>query len=137
MRDNTLKMIELTLNGDDSLSQENRIAILAFCKNPQASSTTGTTANAQPVKYLTPNQVSEILGVCPRSVHRWISTGQLPSKKLGECRRVPSNALDDLSALAPIYSTTKPKRGFGRVGRNGRNNTTGLNHKQDVLEKAS
>jgi excisionase family DNA binding protein len=137
MKDGTLNIIKTTLDNDETLTQEAKHSILAFCKNPQASSTTGTTANAQPVKYLTPNQVSEILGVCPRSVHRWISTGQLPSKKLGECRRVPSNALDDLSALAPIYSTTKPKRGFGRVGRNGRNNTTGLNHKQDVLEKAS
>jgi excisionase family DNA binding protein len=130
MRDNTYKMIELTLNGDDSLSQEIKSAILAFCKNP---TTTASSAPAptQPVKYLTPKEVAEKLGVCLRSVHRWISTGQLPSKKLGECRRVPSNALDDLSALAPKYPFSK--RGRRRIGRI---NTTGLQNEQAILERA-
>ncbi len=129
MKDGTLNIIKSILDNDDSVTQENKSAILAFCKNPTARTAP---AISQPVKYLTPNQVADKLGVCLRSVQRWISTGQLPSKKLGECRRVPSNALDDLSALSP--SNAAAKREYRRIS----TTTLHLKHlKQDELEKVS
>lgn len=56
--------------------------------------TTPTTPKA-PQPLLTSQQVSELLGVSPSMITRLISSGELPSIKLGRARRVAPSDLDD------------------------------------------
>jgi hypothetical protein len=96
MNDSTYKIIKATIDGDNSLSAEDRADILSYCKTPRVIS--ATSPAQPPMIYLTPKAVASNLSVCLRSVHRWISTGQLLSKKFGECRRIPLDAYEKFTA---------------------------------------
>lgn len=47
--------------------------------------------------YLTVKEVSDTFRVCPKSVRRWIKSGQLPATRMGRDWRI---ARTDLKALA-------------------------------------
>lgn len=56
------------------------------------------TAIVKPCRsYLRVREVAERLGVSERTVRRWISTGKLPSIRIGGTRLVPRNSLVDFS----------------------------------------
>lgn len=50
-----------------------------------------------PRTHLTTNEVARTIGVSPRTVQRMITDGRLPSVQIGRARRIPRDALDDLT----------------------------------------
>jgi len=111
MKEGIYNILKATLDGDDSLSKEDKNAILAFCKCPKLIPT-----QSLSIKFLTPNEVVQMFGVSLRTIQRWISSGQLPSQKLGGCRRVPSNAIENFIQAQTLTMGSQ---------------------RQDMLEKAS
>jgi len=106
MKDGTLSIIKMTLETDDTLSHEDRLAILAFCKSPKVAP-----AKSPPTQYLAPKEVSLRLGVSLRTVQRWITTYEMPSTRIGGSRRIPATALEDLSVLPHSDSSTIKQHG--------------------------
>ena len=61
--------------------------------------TDGPMPDAAPVsdrEYFTTDEFADLLRVHKRTVERQIETGALPSLQIGNCRRIPRSALDDL-----------------------------------------
>lgn len=122
MKDTTYNLVKSVLETDSSLSPDDKLAILAFCKNPSATSA----VQCQSIKYLSPAQVAEKLGLSLRAVQRFIAKGALSSRKFGRSRRVPSDALTD-TTLTNLSATNIRRHG----------STAGLDHGKNVLDKAS
>jgi excisionase family DNA binding protein len=101
MKDGTLNIIKSILDNDETLSNEYKSAILAYCKKPTAIVAPATPDRVHQIQYLTTKEVAVKLGVTTRQIQRWISTGKLSSLKFGASRRIPADALEDLSALDP------------------------------------
>ncbi|SHK50606.1 DNA binding domain-containing protein, excisionase family [Shimia gijangensis] len=57
----------------------------------------------QTATYLSVRQVTEVFAVCPKTVRRWIASGDLPATKLGRDWRI---ARADLKAFAAARSNT-------------------------------
>jgi chromosome partitioning protein len=53
-------------------------------------------------QFLSTDEVSRLLNVHQNTVMRWIKTGKLPSTKIGRDYRIPRDAIENLSRIAPI-----------------------------------
>ncbi|MDD9718625.1 helix-turn-helix domain-containing protein [Dinoroseobacter sp. PD6] len=53
--------------------------------------------------YLSVKEVAQVFRVCPKTVRRWIASGQLPATRLGRDWRI---ARSDLRALAAARGKT-------------------------------
>jgi len=92
MNPSTLNIIQVTLQGDKSVSAEERQLILGFCKSPKASHP----ADSRSTRYFSRKGVAQELQVSVKTVDRWIARGQLRSIKPGGFRRIPQSAINDL-----------------------------------------
>jgi 3-methylcrotonyl-CoA carboxylase alpha subunit len=70
-----------------------------------------------PDEPLTPRQVAERLGVTPRTVQRWITSGRLPAVRVGGRMRVPAEAIGAVIE-APPPAMGEPRDGL-RAGDGG------------------
>src|SRR6478752_2379286 len=59
---------------------------------------------------LSPREAADRLGTSPRSVQRWIASGQLPARRVGGRWRVASDAIDAFAAPGegPIEAAERP-----------------------------
>jgi excisionase family DNA binding protein len=89
----TYQMVKLAVAGDDSLTDADREAILAFCKQPSLPVVQTQAPAKPPERWLTPPQAAIVLAVSLRTVRRMIASGRLPSRLLMGCRRIPSSAI--------------------------------------------
>jgi len=100
MKPQVFAMIELAVNSDDSLTLEERQAILEFCRHP---------AQIHPLddggdlELLSAQDVAGILHIHIRTVRRYISTGILRSTRFQGVRRVR------MSDLKAFLTTGDPK----------------------------
>lgn len=111
MQEGTLNIIKATLDGDNTLSKEEKAVIWESLRKPKE-----TPVQSLPVTFVTPNEVVRRFGISLRTIQRWISTGQLPSRRLGGCRRIPTDALEAFIQGSPVAT---------------------VSHRQDILQKAS
>ena len=58
-----------------------------------------------PQQYVSPSQFAEIISVHRKTVHKLISTGVIPSMKVGRSRRIPVD-----SAIEHLQAREKPRR---------------------------
>ena len=96
MQDRTIQMIELALGGDDTLSADERQAILAACRNPLAPAYRPEQSVPPLDRWLSPRETAGLLSVTLRTVQRWIQSGRLPSRRILGRRRIPASALANL-----------------------------------------
>ena len=96
MKPATIQMITLAMNADDSLTDADRQAILACCKQPFPPRAHTQTMAKPPERWLTPQETAEALSVNLRTIQRHIRDGSLPSALIGGSRRIPSGALERL-----------------------------------------
>lgn len=100
MKASTYNIIKTTLDGDDSLSAEERTAILRFCREPIPKP-------LQPAPtlpgehYLRTREAAAVIGVSPRTIQRWIRLGTLESRQVVGSRRIPSAALRKICGEKP------------------------------------
>ena len=93
-------MIELAVNSDDSLTLEERQAILEFCRHPAQIHPLNDGAD---LDLLSAQEVAAILHLHIRTVRRYISTGILRSTRFQGVRRVR------MSDLKTFLTTGDPK----------------------------
>ena len=101
MKPNTYMMIRLAVEGDDTLTESDSNAILAFCKKPVLptvpSEPRPVVERREPQEhYFRPREVAAKLGVNLRTIQRWIQTGTLESRRVVGCRRIPLSAINKL-----------------------------------------
>jgi len=80
-----------------------RIAQLLARRAAQDAARCGTAADEVAAAYMKPPQVARALGVSVRTVRRWLSSGQLPSARIGGTRLV---AIADIERLLSRGSKT-------------------------------
>jgi hypothetical protein len=98
MKPNTYMMVRLAVEGDDTLTESDRIAILAFCKKPVLPTVPpeprSTAERKVPQEqYLRPRAAAAMLGVNSRTIQRWMRAGILDSSRICGCRRIPLSAI--------------------------------------------
>jgi excisionase family DNA binding protein len=101
MKTNTYQMVRLAVEGDDTLSDADRKAILDFCQHPVSKPSPPEprpAAERQKPKeqYLRPREAAAMLGVNSRTIQRWIQSGVLESSRICGCRRIPCSAIQKL-----------------------------------------
>ena len=83
MKPTTYSIIEAALSSDDGLTDFEKAAILAFCRNPVA-----VRDPTDDMDLLTVEEVAARLRVCVRTVKRHLGAGRLGSVRIGGMRRV-------------------------------------------------
>jgi len=69
---------------------------------------------------LTPREAAEVLGIGRSKLYELLQAGQIPSVRIGKCRRIPATALRELveklscDADAPATATRIETRGMTR-----------------------
>ena len=125
MKGTTYNIIKATLDGDETLGEADRNAILASCRDPTPPAVRAASAAPQAERWLSPGHAAELLSVSLRTVQRLVRSGALPSRKVLGCRRIPASALaapvghPDPEAEAvhwPCLKSTDP-RDFGMAER--------------------
>ena len=95
MNADILQRISDLLKLDSSVSPGRRKAILRLCKQPPST-------NQKPGRMLTARQAAEILGCCPRSVHRYARRGLLtPCRRSARSIRFRENEVQALAEGKP------------------------------------
>ena len=95
MTDLTLQMIERVLKDDKTVPRPVAREIVAFCLDPAPR--TPEVPASEPERMVSVKQSAEILSVSPRTIQRWISSKELPSRRIMGCRRISTH---DLAAFA-------------------------------------
>ena len=95
MKDAMIQMIRLALEADDTLTDAERKAILAVCRDPIP---TPIRIDQPPTgdRYLRPSEAADALKVNRRTVYRWIKDGTLESRKVVGTRRIPWSSIQML-----------------------------------------
>jgi excisionase family DNA binding protein len=99
MKPTTHKLIEVALAADDTVSADDRSAILAFCSEPWPRPDR-VAARAEPAveaeRYLRLRDAAMELGVSTRTVRRWIARGRLAPRRVMGRYRIPRSAIRGL-----------------------------------------
>ena len=88
MKTEVFNMIHGALKLDDTITAEHRTNILELCKHQAPHSA------KESNKYLTPNEIADLLNVSLRTVQRYIKSGELSSVKFMGSRRTSEAALN-------------------------------------------
>jgi len=91
MRDSTLGIIKMAMEADDTLSDADRQAILAVCRNPSLAG--GHLPTSRLPKLIAVGEAASLLSVHPRTVWRLIAKNRLRSVMVGGSRRVSTDVL--------------------------------------------
>ena len=65
------------------------------------------------VRYLTVEEVAELVRVSRMTVYRWVRAGELPAVRVGRSFRIPQDALDAFlrsSSTVPLPETGESER---------------------------
>ena len=95
MKSGTIKVIKSILESDETITRDERQAIVEYCKNPAPCSTTVTTSSQPAQDYSIPETANR-LDVCVSTVNRMIRDNQLPTHKVRGCRRISAQAIHSL-----------------------------------------
>lgn len=100
MKPPTYQMVRLALDADDSLTDAERKAILAACRDPLPRPTRAE-PHRQAEKYLLASEAAGELGVSGRTLQRWMAAGTIPSLRVVGRRRIPLSAVRRLLGEEP------------------------------------
>lgn len=119
MKDATYNIIKATIAGDDTVTEIEAAAILRFCRAPAFAVPMPEPVASPSERWISPTRASELLSVSLRTIQRWVKSGDLPSRRVSGCRRIPESALAALPHTAgaadrnPFGKSTVPA-GLGR-----------------------
>lgn len=91
----TFDAMTAIITADDTVTAEERKAILAFCKNP-VPAPIRIDAVQTSERYLRPSEAADALKINVRTVQRWIKDGTLESRKVVGTRRIPWSSIQTL-----------------------------------------
>ena len=110
MKDSTYNIVKTTLDGDETVPEAERKAILASCRNPSPPACRAEPAVPPVERWLSPKAAAGLLAVSLRTVQRLVRSGALPSRRVLGCRRIPASALAALPGHPSNRTVQWPSR---------------------------
>jgi len=101
---------QVAIDTDDTLTADERQAILAFCREPIQPPAARHAVPLTADRWLTRKQAAATLAVSVRTVQRLVKSGKLPSRLILGCRRIPASSLTEpgTSDKAIIWPSRNP-----------------------------